>query len=334
MRQPLVPRLAAALRALRLRGAGALLLLALASVLTAPAEAFPSCSVSMQNVAFGLADVLSGSAASTTAAMTITCTAGPPNGTIRSCLSIDAGSAADTTSRQMIGPGNAKLRFDLYADAAMTQRWGSYVTNFDGGGVQFDFPTNSSGNASVTKIVYAKLFGAQQTAPPGNYSSTFAGGVQMEFGTNLSKTCPNLSGNRSASASFTASASVVSNCVLSTANLNFGSARNTGAVIDAQTSLSVQCSVSLPYTVGLDGGNAGATDPTQRRMSFAGRSVLYGLYRNTARTQPWGASAGVNTAAGTGTGLAQAYPVYGRVPAQPSPPVGTYSDTIVVTVTY
>ncbi len=96
----------------------------------------------------------------------------------------------------------------------------------------------------------------------------------------------------------------------------------------------MQCSLSLPYTVGLGGGNAGATNPTQRKMSFAGHSILYGLYRDSARAQPWGGSIGVNTVPGTGTGLSQAYAVYGRVPAQATPPVGTYNDTIVVTVTY
>ncbi|WP_436088976.1 spore coat protein U domain-containing protein [Pararhizobium sp. LjRoot255] len=37
---------------------------------------------------------------------------------------------------------------------------------------------------------------------------------------------------------------------------------------------------------------------------------------------------------GTGTGVAQSVPVYGRVPAPTTPTQGLYSDTIVATVTY
>jgi spore coat protein U-like protein len=38
---------------------------------------------------------------------------------------------------------------------------------------------------------------------------------------------------------------------------------------------------------------------------------------------------------GTGTGATQpAVTVYGRVPPQTTPAIGTYTDTVVVTVTY
>jgi spore coat protein U-like protein len=69
-------------------------------------------------------------------------------------------------------------------------------------------------------------------------------------------------------------------------------------------------------------------------MSQASQNITYGLYRDSARAQPWGDSAGTNTAAGTGSGLAQTVTVYGRVPAQTTPSPGTYSDTVVVTISY
>ena len=42
----------------------------------------------------------------------------------------------------------------------------------------------------------------------------------------------------------------------------------------------------------------------------------------------------MNTMAGTGSGLAQIFSVYGRVPAQNTPSPGTYSDTVVLTISY
>ena len=67
--------------------------------------------------------------------------------------------------------------------------------------------------------------------------------------------------------------------------------------------------------------------------SGAGDSVIYGLYQNAARSVPWG-TANASTLGGTGTAATQTIPVYGRVPGQVTPPPGTYSDTVVATVTY
>lgn len=67
----------------------------------------------------------------------------------------------------------------------------------------------------------------------------------------------------------------------------------------------------------------------------AGAAVVYGLYKDAGRSQPWGDGATPgSTVAGTGTGAAKGYTVYGRVPPQTTPTPGTYSDTVVVTVTY
>ena len=94
------------------------------------------------------------------------------------------------------------------------------------------------------------------------------------------------------------------------------------------------CTNGTPYTVGLDGGLSGATNPTQRKMTQGTAFVLYGLYRDAARSQAFGNTIGTNTAAGTGTGLSQTLTVYGRVAPQATPAPGTYTDTITATLTY
>ena len=124
-------------------------------------------------------------------------------------------------------------------------------------------------------------------------------------------------------------------CTLSTATLNFGNISSLAAAVDGQTNLTVACSNGSPYTIALDGGLSGAADPTLRRMTRGSSTMLYGLYRDGNRSLPWGntAGGGGNTLGGTGTGSGQIHPVYGRIGAQPIPPPGTYTDTIVVTVT-
>jgi spore coat protein U-like protein len=86
--------------------------------------------------------------------------------------------------------------------------------------------------------------------------------------------------------------------------------------------------------VALDGGLSGAANPAQRKLSQAAQTISYGLYLDAGRTAPWGDSVGVNTATGTGSGLAQTLTVYGRVPAQSTPAPGTYADTVVMTISY
>ena len=47
-----------------------------------------------------------------------------------------------------------------------------------------------------------------------------------------------------------------------------------------------------------------------------------------------GETAGVDTVAGTGSGVAQDIDVYGRVPANQTSSAGSFADTVTVTVTY
>jgi spore coat protein U-like protein len=69
-------------------------------------------------------------------------------------------------------------------------------------------------------------------------------------------------------------------------------------------------------------------------MANGAVQITYGLYRDAARTLPWGSTTGTNTAAGTGSGSGQALTVYGRMPVQTTPAPGTFTDTIIATVTY
>ena len=151
--------------------------------------------------------------------------------------------------------------------------------------------------------------------------------------TNTALGCASVVTNPASPTSFSVAANYASNCLMQTSNLDFGTIGALNSNIDAETTLAVTCSTGNVYTVALDGGAANATDPALRRLNNNGTTVIYGLYRNATRTNGWGADA-TTAAGGTGNGLAQVLTVYGRIPKQPFPPVGTYQDTIVVTLTY
>jgi spore coat protein U-like protein len=124
--------------------------------------------------------------------------------------------------------------------------------------------------------------------------------------------------------------------IVSATNMNFGSVGVIGASgVDATSTITVQCTTSAPYTIGLNAGTgSGATVATRLMTSGASNTVSYSLYQDAAHALVWGTTIGTNTVAGTGNGASQAFTVYGHVPSQTTPPAAVYNDTITVTVTY
>ncbi len=134
---------------------------------------------------------------------------------------------------------------------------------------------------------------------------------------------------------FTVQITLAATCVInSTSTLDFGSQGVLTANVDQTSTIQVQCSNTTPYNIGLDAGIGTGATVAVRKMTSGGATVNYSLYSDTGRTTVWGNTIGTNTVAATGTGAAQSYTVYGRVPAQTTPAPGTYTDTVTVTVTY
>ena len=107
-------------------------------------------------------------------------------------------------------------------------------------------------------------------------------------------------------------------------------------MLDTATStVSVTCTNTTPYNVGLSAGLAtGATVVTRSMTGPASALLGYQLYRDSAHSLNWGITIATDTLAGTGNGSAQPLTVYGLVPAGQYVAPGTYSDTITATVTY
>src|SRR5437764_1211679 len=98
---------------------------------------------------------------------------------------------------------------------------------------------------------------------------------------------------------FGVSATVQATCLVSATALAFGT--YTGVVANSTSSVSVTCTNTTPYTVGLSAGLAtGATVTTRKMTGPALRPTLYGVV-----------TVGTDTVAGTGNGSAQAITVYG-----------------------
>jgi spore coat protein U-like protein len=308
----------------------ALALALLGGLATAPTARAQVCDASVSNVSFGDFDVTTGAAVDTTAQVNVSCT-GVPLVPVRVCVNFGQGSGGGTDlANRLMTSGANSLRYSLFQDAARSIVWGTGLAAVD-----IVVSIGLGGTGSESRTVYGRIYPAQATAQAGTYLSTFTGpDAEINYGLlSIILNCGILVATKSMT--FTATANIAPTCHVTANNLDFGSAGLLAAPIDGATTLAPICTNGTTYQIGLNGGLTGASDPTQRRMSKGAESILYGLYRDAARTNlPFGDTIGLNTLSGTGTGLTQSIPVYGRIPPQSTPSPGPYSDTVVVTVTY
>ena len=120
-------------------------------------------------------------------------------------------------------------------------------------------------------------------------------------------------------------------CTLTITNVAFGSYDVFVKTNTTSTgSVQVSCNQILSYTVSM---SAGSGTLTSRVMKSGSYQLDYNLYTNATYTTIWGdGTSGTSTVSATAIGAT--YTVYGQIPALQNVPVGSYSDTITVTVTY
>lgn len=298
-----------------------------------PASA-QSCTFTMPNIDFGDIDLTLGTAFDLTANLTITCS-GIPNARIRYCPNIEGGTGGHASGdpRYMLS-GASQLGYNIYRNNGFSRVWGSRFWPYSNP-PQPRIRLNGAGVFSGTRAVRVRIFAGQTTLPTGLYSTSFSGSHTLfAYDYFTGQNCSVIGTTNAVQVPFTIQANHVGSCSVAANDMNFGTLTLLTANADATTTLDVTCTSGASYQVGLGGGLSGATDPTQRRMVAGADHITYGLYQDAARAVPWGDTLGSNTVAGVGTGAAQTLTVHGRIAPQATPPPATYSDTIVVTVTY
>jgi len=152
---------------------------------------------------------------------------------------------------------------------------------------------------------------------------------------------------QSATGTMTIGATKVAACSVSTLPLDFGN--YDGTVITANSSITVNCNASVGYRVDIDAGQN--YDPTIGRRIKTGtaaattsNSLLYTLYQDSAYSTEWGDNGTtycvgctpvVQGKGGVGSGANQVLTVYGMLnTGMYVTPLGSYTDTVTVTVNY
>ncbi|QGN38665.1 spore coat U domain-containing protein [Klebsiella oxytoca] len=109
-------------------------------------------------------------------------------------------------------------------------------------------------------------------------------------------------------------------------NVDVASTSGAGSIIVTCTP---GTSISIALDYGVNGGSA-----TQRFMSSAGKTLAYQLYQDANRSTVWGNNTQALSVASFPS-TTQTYTVYGRLFATNGfPAVGSYTDTVTVTLTY
>jgi len=122
-------------------------------------------------------------------------------------------------------------------------------------------------------------------------------------------------------------------CTLNVTGVNFGSYDVfSNAALDSTGNIGVNCPNGVGYSMALTEG--GGTH-TQRVMSSGAHRLNYNLYTAANRAVVWGdTTSGTVTVNGTGIGVNVNHAVYGRIPALQNVHAGSYSDVIIVELTF
>jgi spore coat protein U-like protein len=121
-------------------------------------------------------------------------------------------------------------------------------------------------------------------------------------------------------------------------SLNFGEIYKTNSLKDGVTvtgngSILLRCTPGTTAKITMGPGLHGTGINNRRMRLVSGASTLtYQLYTSSDRLTVWDNIQGVSVV--FSDDATKTFPVYGRVPAQTTPPSGQYSDQILVTVSY
>lgn len=321
----------------------------------APAARADICSASLTNLSFGSVSPITGSDIYATASGNVSCSWTLLNPTppfllllpkVTVCVNIGLGSNSTATAPRTLGNSTNRLQYNLYRDNTY-----SVAAIFGGPGTPAT-PTPLSlsgtspnlitgGTINMPFTVYGKIpAGAALAAVPTSsdsntvYTSSFAGNASINYAF-YNLVAPACTAGSSASFTFQVNATVVNDCTISAAPVNFGSNGVLNGPVRATGSLSVRCTNNNAYRVTLNGGSV-ANDVAARKMKPVSGSerIAYRLSQ-TLDGAIWGDGSGSTTVhTGTGTGNTVGVTIYGMVPAQTTPAPGDYGDTVQATIAF
>ncbi|WP_420998434.1 spore coat U domain-containing protein [Cupriavidus sp. 30B13] len=233
----------------------------------------------------------------------------------------------------LAGPGGDTIPYRIYADPQ-----GNVPLNINTG---YNWATGQLANflgvfggPSKALPLYLRTLPANASIAAGTYTDTatiywqwgYCAGIGV-LGACLGR---DAGGGRSA---FALTLTVTNDCLIGASDIDFGAAPTVTSFAPVSGSLSLTCTKGMVFTVGLSGGNFPAPDG-RRQMASGARRLQYDIFGPAGTV--WGAGAGRAGSGGPADGIsAKSFPYTARIYAdQPTPPAGTYVDSVIVDVRY
>lgn len=121
-------------------------------------------------------------------------------------------------------------------------------------------------------------------------------------------------------------------CTMQTTNISFGNYDVFNpAPVSSTGRITVSCNRTSSYTITASTGNSG--NFLLRQMSFGSYRLAYNLYINNTYSTVWG-NGNTGTAAIVNTAVSGTHTIFGQLPARQNVASGTYSDTLIVILSF
>lgn len=251
------------------------------------------------------------------------------------CLFVPEGNPTLANNRRRIssnrGNGSDYLSYDLFYDAALTQRIDTTANTSSLRCIQQTFSTNENQKTFLMPL-YGYIYPAQNVSATAYRS--FSMPITLMYAAsenNIPSAQDVISKNQTASNNLLVTAEYENGCNLqSVPDLNFGQTNNLLQEKTNSTTISLSCPTNTSWKLGLDNGLN--YDGVSRRMRKGIDYIPYYLYKNSNYTQIWDTN---SDSQGVGNNGTQQIRIYGKVPIQNKLiPAGEYMDTVTVTLTY
>jgi len=254
---------------------------------------------------------------------------------VRICVGMGRTESGTIDPRYM-ADGQERMAFNIYANAAHTLIWGDGSTPL-ARIIPIDIVTHS-GDGETSRTWYGRV-PPQPELPEGKYRTNFDRSNTFFVVHGYTSFPPFCSATdaHEGTFSFRVEATVEGYCTLETAPLDFGLVGSLSLRVEAESSISVECTDGTAYELALDAGRGNGATMLERKVTRVGgnQTLVYRLFNDEARLRPWGdGSLGTSTVSDRGNGRTQTHQVYGQLAALTGALRGLYQDTVTATLTY
>ncbi|MQX54572.1 Csu type fimbrial protein [Alcanivorax sediminis] len=277
---------------------------------------------------FGTPDPFVGGNITSTATLNWSCTKdspGQPSFTL--CFFVSPDTNGNIDPRYLTNNGVQSLPFNVYSDATYTTVMQPTVDGFP---VIVDMPNRGPDTVSGSVTLHGSLPGPlPANVQTGQHQTVMANSqVHIVAGTSANA-CSSTKQAADNIYTLTAQVNIPNQCQVTATDLDFGTQATPLLQTDSQSSVTVRCTNTTLFSVGLNGGLSG-----NRELVSGGSTVGYELYQDAGRTIIWNNSTDRQPGTGLGTTTAIQMTVFGRLFANPTAAEGVYTDTVTVDVSF